>query len=57
LALKQQEEVRMEKTGVPEGMGYLIIDVVAVVVLIAAPRETNQTSPGGGPRISLSMSP
>lgn len=25
----------MEKTGVPEGMGYLIIDVIAVVVLIA----------------------
>ena len=35
LALKQQEDVRMEKTGAPEGMGYLIIDVVAVVVLIA----------------------
>ena len=25
----------MDKTGVPEGMGYLIIDVVAVVLLIA----------------------
>lgn len=25
----------MEKSGIPEGMGYLIIDVVAVVVLIA----------------------
>ena len=28
-------EGSMEATGVPEGMGYLIIDVVAVVVLIA----------------------
>jgi len=29
------EEGTMEKTGIPEGMGYLIIDVIAVVVLIA----------------------
>jgi hypothetical protein len=28
-------ERRMEKNIVPEGMGYLIIDVVAVVALIA----------------------